>query len=186
MDGGSAANAGRKSRPTAMDGGSAANAGRSSRPGGHDPLAALGALLACPACGDAAGLARRTDHFACGACKARFPVYKSGAAQVPWLFRDPEAARLEWRARFNGFLHANAVECSRHEAALRDRRLTKLSAERIRRVLDARAALARRAPRRPALGQERRAARRAAAATGPHELLQQRVPRLELGEWGKR
>ncbi|HZF30232.1 MAG TPA: methyltransferase domain-containing protein [Gammaproteobacteria bacterium] len=97
-------------------------------------------MLACPACGDAAGLARRTDHFACGACKARFPVYKSGAAQVPWLFRDPEAARLEWRARFNGFLHANAVECSRLEAALRDRRLSKRAAERIRRVLDARVA----------------------------------------------
>jgi ubiquinone/menaquinone biosynthesis C-methylase UbiE/uncharacterized protein YbaR (Trm112 family) len=104
-------------------------------------LPALAALLACPACGEAAqGLAARTDHLACSACKARFPIYMSGRAAVPWLFRDPEAVRLEWRARFNGFLHANAAAQSRLAEALRDRRASKLAAERIRAVLEARAA----------------------------------------------
>jgi SAM-dependent methyltransferase len=108
---------------------------------GHEALTALAPLLGCPACGDHAhDLAVRLDHLTCLACKARFPIYKSGAAAVPWLFRDPEAARLEWRARFNGFLHANAAEQSRLTEAQRDRRASKLAVERLRTLLDARAA----------------------------------------------
>jgi hypothetical protein len=97
-----------------------------------DALAALVPLLACPACGDGdAALAIRADALACGRCKARWPLYKSGAATIPWLFRDAEAVRLEWRARFNGFLQTSAADSKRLEQALRERGVNALAAERL-------------------------------------------------------
>ena len=99
--------------------------------GGADALAALAPLLACPACGHDLGFATRTENLICTHCKAAFPIYKSGAARVPWLFRDPEAVRLEWRARFNGFLHASNAEQLRLQKAANDVRRSKTTAARI-------------------------------------------------------
>jgi len=107
----------------------------------RDALASLVPLLACPACKrpDAA-LAARAEQLVCSSCKALFPIYKSGAARIPWLFRDPEAARLEWRSRYQGFLHASSAEQTRLEQALGETRRRKSAAARIGALLEARAA----------------------------------------------
>ena len=82
----------------------------------------------------------RVDSLVCGACKTRFPIYRNGKAAVPWLFRDPDAVHLEWRARFNGFLHANASEQARLKQALQDRNSGRHGRERIAALLEAREA----------------------------------------------
>jgi uncharacterized protein YbaR (Trm112 family) len=106
-----------------------------------DVLGALAPLLACPSCkGDGAALAARAQHLLCTNCKTEFPLFKSGGARIPWLFRDPEAARLEWRARFNEFLHANSVEHARLERALAETRRSKAAAARVSTLLGAREA----------------------------------------------
>ena len=108
---------------------------------GHYALAGLAPLLACPACEDgSATLSVRVDTLVCGGCKTRFPIYKSGKAAVPWLFKDPDAVHLEWRARFNGFLHANASEQARLKEALQDRTLGRLGRERVAALFEAREA----------------------------------------------
>lgn len=90
-------------------------------------------LLACPACrSEIEELALRGDALLCRQCGARLPLYKSGAATIPWLFRDPDGALLEWRARFNSYLHASTSEQQRLQAALTDPRCSKAAAERIK------------------------------------------------------
>jgi ubiquinone/menaquinone biosynthesis C-methylase UbiE len=109
--------------------------------GPRDALAGLAPVLACPACEDAgAALCVRVDSLVCGGCKARFPIYKSGKTAVPWLFKDPDAVHLEWRARFNGFLHANASEQTRLKEALQDRTASRHGRERIAALVEAREA----------------------------------------------
>ena len=106
-----------------------------------DGLGALAPLLACPACKrEGGGLAPRTDHFLCLNCKTEFPVIQSGGARIPWLDRAPEAARLEWRARFNEFLNANSAERKRLERALAEVRRSKPATARISALLSAREA----------------------------------------------
>jgi SAM-dependent methyltransferase len=82
-----------------------------------DAVAALLPLLSCPSCRHDDGFAARAEQLVCAHCRTVFPLYKSGAARVPWLFREPEAVRLEWRARYNAFLHASAAEQARLEKA---------------------------------------------------------------------
>jgi len=106
-----------------------------------DVLGALTPLLACPACKrESTALAVRVEHLVCGNCKIEFPILRSGGARIPWLFREPEATRLEWRARFNEFLHANSVEHARLQRALAETRRSKAAAARVSTLLRAREA----------------------------------------------
>jgi uncharacterized protein YbaR (Trm112 family) len=95
-------------------------------------LAAFAPLLVCPACrSEIEDLAMRSDALLCRQCAARFPLYKSGASTIPWLFRDPDGALLEWRARFNSYLHASTLEQQRLQEAVADSRCGKTAALRI-------------------------------------------------------
>jgi hypothetical protein len=105
---------------------------------GHDAPAALAPLLACASCGrQDAVLSLRAESFVCGECKTRFPTFKSGNAQIPWLFRDPEAVLLEWRSRFNSFLHVNSSRQARLKRTLQDTLRSKAAGERLTRLLHA-------------------------------------------------
>lgn len=108
--------------------------------GGADALALLAPLLSCPSCRHDLGFSGRTENLICTRCKTAFPIYKSGAARIPWLFRDPESVRLEWRARYNGFLHASSAEQLRLQKALNDTRRSKTAAARIAQLAQAREA----------------------------------------------
>jgi hypothetical protein len=143
----SAASAGKRSRARAAPAGAssipehAADApGRAgAEPTRFDTLRLLAPLLECPRCRHTAGtLAARADHFVCPSCKTAFPIFRSGAARIPWLFRDPEAVRLEWSSRYSGFLHAISAEKSRLELALGETRRRKSAAARIQAQLQAR------------------------------------------------
>jgi SAM-dependent methyltransferase len=115
----------------------AASAGQRDRP--PAALNLLAPLLECPRCRHAGEtLAARADHFVCRICKTAFPIVRSGAARIPWLFRDPEAARLEWSSRYSGFLHASSAEKARLELALGETRRRKSAAARIEAQLQAR------------------------------------------------
>jgi hypothetical protein len=106
-----------------------------------DPLSAIAPLLSCPSCKrEGGGLATRAEHLFCLNCKTEFPFIGSGAARIPWLDRDPAAARLEWRARFNEFLHANSTERARLDRALAETRRSKPAVARISSLLAAREA----------------------------------------------
>ena len=108
---------------------------------GRETPTSLIPLLACPTCGNnKTDLAVRIDGLLCTRCKTRFPLYPSGHATIPWLFRDPEAVRLEWRARLNAFLHANQAEHARLSEALSTQSSSESSADRIQRLLAAREA----------------------------------------------
>jgi N2227-like protein len=112
-----------------------------SRASALDGLGALAPLLACPSCKrEGGGLAQRAEHFFCLNCKTEFPLVRSGRTRIPWLDRAPEGARLEWRARFNEFLHANSVERMRLERALGEVRRSKPAVARISALLAAREA----------------------------------------------
>lgn len=76
-------------------------------------------------------LGARGDVLTCRQCGTRFPLYRNGAATIPWLYRDPEGALLEWRARFNSYLHTSTAEQQRLQAAVADPRCSKAAAARI-------------------------------------------------------
>jgi hypothetical protein len=95
-------------------------------------LAAFVPLLACPACrSEIEELAVRSDALICRQCAARFPLFKNGAATIPWLFRDADGALLEWRARFNSYLHASTAEQQRLQIAAAEPQRSKAAAARI-------------------------------------------------------
>jgi SAM-dependent methyltransferase/uncharacterized protein YbaR (Trm112 family) len=101
---------------------------------------ALAPLLACPGCGHDLAHAVHTENLICVHCKTAFPIYKNGPARIPWLFREPEAMRLEWRARYNGFLHASSAEQLRLTHALNETRRSKNAVARINQLVQAREA----------------------------------------------
>lgn len=104
----------------------------------HDPEALTG-LLACPACAaSAVSLSRRDGTLACSECALKFPVSQTDGAQLPWLFAEPTATRLDWKARYHGFLHANSLELERLRKAREDRQCSTTGRQRITRLLQAR------------------------------------------------
>lgn len=50
---------------------------------------------------------------------------------IPWLFRAPEGALLEWRARFNSYLYGSTNEQRRLRAVLADQHCGKVAAARV-------------------------------------------------------
>lgn len=97
--------------------------------------------LACPACAPAdAALDPAADGLCCPECGTRFPAFRCGNETIPWLFPAPADAMLEWKARYDGFLHENAAERRRLREALDGGRCSEAAARRIRELLDARAA----------------------------------------------
>ncbi|MDJ0926948.1 MAG: methyltransferase domain-containing protein [Gammaproteobacteria bacterium] len=95
--------------------------------------------LACPACGDVEQALEKTfEAITCERCGTRFPVFRSGQAQLPWLLADPRASLLEWKARYNGFLHENAGERARVSDALNENDLSQRTRDRLEHLLHAR------------------------------------------------
>ena len=96
-------------------------------------------LMACPSCGTGGRLyASGGQGLECQQCGGSFPVVDSGAASIPWVFREPDVALLEWKARFKGFLHYNSIEQSRLSRALRGDGLSRLARQRIEKMRAAR------------------------------------------------
>ena len=60
--------------------------------------------------------ARRSSRCAARACcagnAAAVSALQERCGAIPWLFRDPDGALLEWRARFNSYLHASTLRAS--------------------------------------------------------------------------
>lgn len=95
-------------------------------------------FLACPSCNLPGQLHAAADSLECIQCRTSFPVIASGGATIPWMFPDPAATRLEWQARFRGFLHLNSLEQTRLSRALEDGGLSKPKQRRIEALLAAR------------------------------------------------
>lgn len=104
----------------------------------QDPEALAG-LLACPACETGTvSLSRCDGTLACRECALKFPVSQTDGAQLPWLFAEPTATRLDWKARYHGFLHGNSLELERLRKAREDRQCSTTGQQRITRLLQAR------------------------------------------------
>lgn len=73
----------------------------------------------------------------CPACNTRFPLITSGAASIPWLFRRPEVARLEWSARYRGFLNRNVNQYNRLNRALNKTLSSRVARQRIENTMRA-------------------------------------------------
>ena len=93
--------------------------------------------LACPTCSSTA-LAPTANELACSRCDTRYPLYTSGASTIPWIYQDPSSTLLEWKTRFNGFLHSNWSEQNRLRKALKSRSMSKLARNRLELLLEAR------------------------------------------------
>ncbi len=79
-----------------------------------DIFSVLQSLLACPVCApDGVSLMASSGALTCRQCATQFPIFRCGKAYIPWLFSEPANTRLEWKARYNGFLHANSAELER-------------------------------------------------------------------------
>ena len=71
-------------------------------------------LLACPACApDEGSLTASSSGLCCLRCATHYPLVRCGETYIPWLFSQPDNTRLEWKARYNGLLHANSAEQKR-------------------------------------------------------------------------
>ena len=69
------------------------------------------ARLCCPLCHSEAALAVDDGpELRCPDCNTDYPIVAGGVEWIPWLFRRPDIARLEWSARLKGFIHQNTVE----------------------------------------------------------------------------
>jgi len=94
--------------------------------------------LTCPTCRHPhSSLIARSETLQCAECSAEFPLFTCGEAAIPWLHNRAEFNLLEWKARFNGFLHINQLEQKRLKDALKDKRLSKSGQKRISRILNA-------------------------------------------------
>ncbi len=101
-------------------------------------LAALGDILACPSCRSTdIGYAERRGALTCGRCNLGFPVVQSGEAQMPWMFDEPTTTRLEWKARYHGFLHQNSLQLERLRKARSEPNDSELRRDRVARLLQA-------------------------------------------------
>lgn len=77
-------------------------------------LSALRSLLACPTCGAyGASLTISSEALSCQHCATQFPIFRCGKSSIPWLFAEPDNTRLEWKARYHGFMRANSVDLER-------------------------------------------------------------------------
>lgn len=96
-------------------------------------------LLACPVCAaDGATLAVSSEALTCRQCTTQFPIFRCGKAKIPWLYSEPGNTRLEWKARYNGFLHANSVDLERLRHAHKASHNSKTGQRRISKLLQAR------------------------------------------------
>lgn len=98
----------------------------------------LSRLLACPSCGSDRVVFSKSSELSCEQCALVFPTTISAKTQIPWMFADPEATRLEWKARYHGFLHANSLELERLRDARDEPPSSKLARQRISQLLQAR------------------------------------------------
>lgn len=77
------------------------------------------ARLCCPNCDSSEVLELRLSiALRCPDCATEYPLYASGDAYIPWLFSNPDTARLEWNARYRWFLKNNASTYNRLNRAL--------------------------------------------------------------------
>jgi uncharacterized protein YbaR (Trm112 family) len=104
-----------------------------------ESLSKLLPLLRCPTCDNPkTTLSNKAEGLACSLCNTTFPIFKSGNANIPWLFPKPQNALLEWKARLNGFLQMNAAEQARLGDALDEQGSNGISRERIKHSVEAR------------------------------------------------
>lgn len=94
--------------------------------------------LACPACTSSELAATSESYLECTRCKAQYPLYESGASTIPWVYKDPSSTLLEWKTRFNGFLHTNWTEQNRLRKALKSKSIGRLARHRLELMLEAR------------------------------------------------
>lgn len=101
-------------------------------------LAALRDILACPSCRSTdISHSERRGALTCGRCNLRFPIVQNGNVQMPWLFDKPTTARLEWKARYHGFLHQNSLQLERLRKARSAPNDNALRRDRVARLLQA-------------------------------------------------
>jgi len=109
------------------------------RPRTDNSLAGLCPMLACATCRSSdIAIIGPEKALRCGQCATRFPVYRCDGVDIPWLFTEPVGATLEWKARYNGFLHANSIELERLRKARGDKQISKSGRRRINSLLHAR------------------------------------------------
>lgn len=104
-------------------------------------VSALSDLFACPSCAsNGVSYSKRRNALSCSECSLRFPVFQCGKTQIPWLFAEPTTTRLEWKARYHGFLHENSQELERLREARSEGQSSKIGQQRITHLLHAREA----------------------------------------------
>jgi len=124
-------------RPSGQDVTNADDAAAGTLIAGKRAEAFTSALLACPHCqADAMALSQTQGKLCCTSCKSEYPLICCGETSIPWLYPKPEAALLEWTARYRGFLQHNASEYNRLNRALATAHTSSKSWQRISATLN--------------------------------------------------
>lgn len=96
--------------------------------------------LICPSCrsDEALTVANKNPMLRCAACNTQFPLVSCGPASIPWLFRRPDVARLDWSARYKGFLNQSVTQYNRLNRALKETFSSGVARQRIKNSMGAR------------------------------------------------
>ncbi len=96
------------------------------------------AWLQCPACkSDSLSKSELSQIIECKKCGSGFPVVPNGNSSIPFLFSPVTTAFEGWIARLNGFNQTISHQINELARALRDKRISKLSCQRIKSQLNA-------------------------------------------------
>ena len=94
--------------------------------------------LQCPNCfSDALKTGSDATAITCSKCAVSYPLIDTGNSSIPFLFAQVESAKHGWSARLNGFLHKNNLALESLRKALDDKKMSKLTRQRVKLLLKA-------------------------------------------------
>ena len=94
--------------------------------------------LRCPNCSSNALTANsESTAIICSNCATSYPLIAVGDRSIPFLFAHVESALHGWTARLNGFLQKNNSTLESLRKALEDKKLSKLTCQRVKLLLKA-------------------------------------------------
>lgn len=105
---------------------------------GDADLSHLSSKLQCPNClSPSLSIVNTQAAVNCPKCGSSYPLISDSNAAIPFMFSHVATAKQGWSARLNGFLHKNAQDIDSLKKALKDKKLSTLTRQRIKHLLKA-------------------------------------------------
>ena len=99
--------------------------------------------LRCPHCfATELSISKQAAVITCSNCSARYPLITAGNGVIPFLFGQLDTAVQGWSARLNGYLLKNNQHIDVLKKSLDDKKTSKLTRQRVKKMMQARVQLA--------------------------------------------